>query len=288
MGVMPPEESTIFFGYPSGPESLREAISAAATRIGKLPNTRAIPWESLRVSGNVVIDAVLDAVDAADLAALELTHLNPNVLFELGYSIARNRRLWLLRDTSDEDAGRKWKQFGLLTDIGYTSYLNSEHVFAAFQREAPLNRIAFFERSIQPGLTPGSDETLFYAPSAYPNEMARAISDRVEAERRQRVKVIIDDVAEGQSQTLIWYARSVYQSAAVLIHLVEARRTGAGIYNARAALTAGLAVGMDKPTLIITEDDQLAPLDYRQLVLTCSSTSTTTLVGVDDGRDGPV
>jgi hypothetical protein len=169
MSSLPASPQPIFFGYPSRPESLREAMGNGARRIGELPDVIPINWEDLKVSGQVVIDEVLDAIDASALVVLELTHLNLNVLFELGYAIGSNHRVWPLRDPSDEEADRKWQQLGLLTTLGYSTYTNSDQVLAAFLKDLPLTQSrTLFERLIADVLEPTVVPSVFYVPSAYP------------------------------------------------------------------------------------------------------------------------
>jgi hypothetical protein len=241
-----------------------------ARRIGELPDVIPINWEDLKVSGQVVIDEVLDAIDASSLVVLELTHLNLNVLFELGYAIGSNHRVWPLRDLSDEEADRKWQQFGLLTTLGYSTYTNSAQVLAAFLKDLPLTQSrTLFERLIADALEPTVVPSVFYVPSAYPTEVGRALTERVLDEKQRGLRYVADDATEGRPQSLSWYVQSVSDAAAVVAHLVEARRTDADLHNARAALATGLAVGMRKPALLFDEDDQLAPIDYRDRVVRC-------------------
>ena len=58
----------------------------------------------------------------------------------------------------------------------------------------------------------------------------------------------------------------MYNSYAVAAHLVAPRRAGAELHNLRIALAAGIARGLDRPLLILAEEDFTPPLDYRDLV----------------------
>jgi nucleoside 2-deoxyribosyltransferase len=71
-------------------------------------------WEDLRIGGKPVINEVLAAVDEADVAVFEVTHLNENVLFEFGYAIARRKVVWPLKDFSDVSRASHWKRLALL------------------------------------------------------------------------------------------------------------------------------------------------------------------------------
>jgi len=74
-------DSEIFFAYPSKPGLLRETISSSADRISRIGGVRTKRWEDLHVSGRLVIDQILDAIDRAHAGVFEITHLNENVLF---------------------------------------------------------------------------------------------------------------------------------------------------------------------------------------------------------------
>src|SRR5688500_2484577 len=100
--------ASVFFGYPSRPEISRDAIAAAAKRLGTSTDLEIVTWEDLRVSGRLIIDRIVTAIDRAAVSAFDVTTLNENVLFELGYAIASNKRIWLLRDTSDQTAAVTW------------------------------------------------------------------------------------------------------------------------------------------------------------------------------------
>ena len=75
---------SVFFGYPSRPELLRETIARAAKRLGETAGIKPKIWESLGVGGRLVISEITKAIKAADLAVFEVTALNQNVMFELG------------------------------------------------------------------------------------------------------------------------------------------------------------------------------------------------------------
>jgi nucleoside 2-deoxyribosyltransferase len=122
----------IFFGYASTPELNREALFLAAESITDTGLAEGKPWETLGVSGRVIIEKVLDAIDESELAAFDVSTLNENVLFELGYAIARGKRIWLLLDETDREAKAHWRQFRLLSTVGFHGWANSDDIRNAF------------------------------------------------------------------------------------------------------------------------------------------------------------
>jgi hypothetical protein len=75
-----------FFAYPSSPPMLPETVRAAVEKINKTKQVHITTWEEARVGGKGIINEILKAIDASDFVVADLTGLNLNVLFEVGYS----------------------------------------------------------------------------------------------------------------------------------------------------------------------------------------------------------
>ena len=84
-----------FFAYPSSPESLAEGIESAIELINGTKVVNIVGWKSLRTGGKLVINQICDAIDDSDVLLCDLTYLNPNILFELGYAVAKDKRIWI-------------------------------------------------------------------------------------------------------------------------------------------------------------------------------------------------
>jgi hypothetical protein len=119
----------------------------------------------------------------------DLTSLNPNVLFELGYAVAQHKRTWLLLDTSVTAAKADFNELRLLSTVGYKRYTNSEHVVRGGFKEKPQTdlRSAIFESHIKPSISPNNDPKLLYLKSLWNTEF--------------EVKTIADDPSESAFQT---------------------------------------------------------------------------------------
>jgi hypothetical protein len=246
---------------------LRETIANAAARIGETAGVVAVTWEDLAIGGKLIISEIARAIDSSDLAVFEITELNQNVMFELGYAIGREKRVWLLRDTTDELAERRWKQVKVLASVGYESYANSDEIRIAFLRERPhLSSRTIFDEAIAPSLQPALFDSLLYVTSPHNSEAERDLRRRVLQEQKSGVAVIVDDATESAMQPLTWYAQQIYGAAAVVVHFVSPRRRGADVHNARSALISGLAHGMARPLLIAAQDEYHAPIDYQDLL----------------------
>src|SRR5712691_2381005 len=88
-----------FVAYPSLPADRAESIEKAIEEIRSGGVADIVGWRGLAISGRVVISAICDEVKKSEIFIADVTALNPNVLFELGYAIAHRKRVWLLLNT---------------------------------------------------------------------------------------------------------------------------------------------------------------------------------------------
>ena len=87
---------TGFFAYPSNPQTISETIRTAVSKLNSSGLVSLKVWEDCSVGGKVIVDEICREISQADIFCADLTHLNANVMFELGYAIASNKRIWLL------------------------------------------------------------------------------------------------------------------------------------------------------------------------------------------------
>lgn len=267
---MTPSPPTGFFAYPSTPKTISETIRTAVSNLNKSDLVHIKVWEDCRVGGKVIVDEICREIVQADLFCADLTHLNANVMFELGYAIAKNKRVWLLLDTSIVEAHKRFDQLRILTTIGYTSYCNSMEIEQAFYRDSPYADLSntIYKSTILPNLPDSNSPKLVYLKNKHNTEASIRISKRVED---SKLPLIIDDPRESSVQSLTWYGTQIYGSLGVVCHFTNPDREGASLHNARYALVAGMARGMDRSLLMLEEGDFFIPIDYRDLLRQYSS-----------------
>jgi hypothetical protein len=255
-----------FFGYPSNPATIGETIRTAVSEINNGSVARIRTWEDLRVGGRVIIRDILSAIDDSHFFCIDLTGLNLNVMFELGYAIARNKVIFPILDNSFATHRTMFEQLRILTTVGYVPYQNSRQIVEGFYREQPYqsNAETLFEQIVQPSFQPGAEEKLLYLKSRVETEASVRLTRRI---YRSPIPQTIDDPQEVAVQYLAWYGSNIYTALGVICHLMHPDREGAALHNARYALVAGITVGMDKPLRMLTEGDYLAPLDYREVLI---------------------
>jgi hypothetical protein len=263
-----PIHPTGFFAYASAPHSIPATIKAAIESINKSQNAIVVSWESLAIGGKYIIQEICDKIDDCDFFCADITTINPNVMFELGFAIARDKRIWLVRDDSYVDSRAEFEQLRLLTTVGYRPYTNAEQIIKGFFADNPHLTLTdtIFRQSIEPLLGPSKEhEPLLYLKSRHDTEGSVRVSRVMDG---LTPKPILDDPRESSVQPLYWYGQKLLHAPGVVVHFLSHQREGSRLNNARYALVSGLAKGFDTPLLMLTEQHEvLAPMDYRDQML---------------------
>jgi hypothetical protein len=258
------KKPTGFFAYASLPHSIPETIKAAIETINKSQMAEITSWESLNISGRYIIQQICDTIDDSDFFCADVTTINPNVMFELGYAIGRDKRVWLIRDDSYADPKGEFEQLRLLTTIGYSRYTKAEQIIKGFFADKPHETLdnTIFREAIEPLLVPSTDnDPVLYLLSRHETEASVRVGSVLD---RISPKPVIDNPQESSVNPLYWYGQKALNSPGILAHFLSAQRIGCKLTNARYALVSGLAKGFDRPLLMLTEqDDLLTPMDYR-------------------------
>lgn len=256
---------SIFFAYPAQPEATAETIALAAAGLDTRAGVSGVPWEGLTVAGRLVLRQVTEAIDRADLVCCELGSLNPNVLFELGYAIAKQKAVWVLLDTTDADALHKWNQFGLLGSVGYVGYTHSgdieSRILSGISELRPL-----WDDLAHPTLPMQHGRTIFYMPLIHATDASRTLTRRLDAVARKNWHINPADAAEIGAAPISWYIPNIWAANAAVIHFSAPRRSNSAVHNARAALVAGIAYGLGKQLLMIAEEEYKTPFDYQDIL----------------------
>lgn len=256
---------TGFFAYPSNPPHIPETIRTSVYNINKTGVISLKTWEDCNIGGTLIIEEICRAIDDVELFCADLTTINLNVMFELGYAIATNKRIWIVLDTTLAESQNQFNQLRILTTVGFSKYCNSEDIERAFHVSRPYQDLenTIFNASIKTNLIPGVGGIL-YLKSRHDIEASKRISKRVE---KSPLPLIIDDPREISVQPLVWYANQVYKAEGVLCHFTNANREGGAMINAKYALIAGMTLGFQKSLLILEEGNTFtSPIDYRDIL----------------------
>ncbi|HEV2578827.1 MAG TPA: hypothetical protein VGU25_16605 [Acidobacteriaceae bacterium] len=250
--------------YPSDLPGKGESIETAIDEINNGGVALLKSWTSLAVTGRPIIASICEQINNSDITIADITNLNPNVLFELGYSISKRKRLWLLFNPKVCGAKVLFDQFGLLSTTGYAGYSNSHDIATKFYSDAPYSSPAkiLYDEALGTA-RPVKEDALLYIKPTIPTEPVVRIARRVVD---GPIPQVIDDPQEIGIQPLEWYLTNVSAAAGVVCHFLSEAYEGVRISNAKAAFVAGLAYGLGKPLLMLAHAPYISPIDYRDLL----------------------
>ena len=136
-----------FVAYPSTPVARAETVEKAVEIIAGSGVVTIKGWKSLFLGGRPIISRIFEEIRNCRCLIADLTGLNPNVLFELGYAVAQRKRVWILLDTAIEKAKLDFDRFQLFTTVGYHGSSNSQNIVKAFFQDEPLRMAQAYLRS---------------------------------------------------------------------------------------------------------------------------------------------
>ena len=264
--------TTGFYAYPSESDHLTETIENAIKSINNRRDIRIRSWRAIRIGGKIVINEILNRIRSADLFLCDLTGLNSNVLFELGFAIGLRKRVWLTLDTTKAKSRDQVKSLDILNNFGYRAHTNPDDLTTQFLNDRPFEDISSHalrehEAWISGIIKSPATNDVFYVPSSVDSTAVRRLIRYLAVLKEQNGRKIVEhDRLENSSARLQWYLRNVLDASATVVHLDDIESAGAQICNARCSLLAGMALGFNRNVLMIAPSPFDPPFDYRELL----------------------
>ena len=254
-----------FFAYSSDPAYCGECINEAIKEINNGGTCDLNSWEKLQVSGKFIITSILNEINDSDFFCVDLTGLNYNVLFELGYAIAKNKPIWIIFDTSHEQSVRRFKELNFLTTVGYTSYSNTQNIIQAFYKDKPFNFTeGLFYDMLFPYKSQKDFKPILYLKGQVETNFSQEINNQI---LYYKLPAIIDDAQENKIEPLNWYIENIFKVSALISEFSPISRIGHDIQNLKCSFISGLALGLDLKLIMLVERPFNAPIDYRDLLV---------------------
>jgi hypothetical protein len=95
---MPRPKRKAFVAYASRDEAHAEAVLDGARRANALEQPYDYhPWQFNDIAGQPLISPILENIDESALIVADITFLNLNVVYEIGYAIGKKKRAFLVR-----------------------------------------------------------------------------------------------------------------------------------------------------------------------------------------------
>lgn len=250
-----------FVAYPSGINLVVDAIRSAVGRANARRTDTLIfeTWEELDIPGRFIVSEILEHIDDAEALIADISRLNFNVVYEIGYGVGRGKRILLVKNRAVQPQSPTIQEVGIFDTLGYKEYATTEelleflvsvkdlrpiHVTDKRNEKSPIYLVQPKTKTDYDGLiVAGIKKSHLYFRSYDPAETARLPGPDA--------------------------AANVAESYGIVLHFLPDEHVDAKVHNIRSAFVAGLADGMDRRSLFIQTGDTPIPLDLRDFVTTC-------------------
>lgn len=269
-----PKQVRVFYAYPNHPPDVGETITSTIDKLKahselKQKNIRFRPWTDNPVSGRRLISAITGQIDRSHVFACDLTYPNPNVNFELGFAIARFKRIFASLSPTINEVERNYKRiYSSLLNIGYSEYVNHEELVEALLMARPWDSLqqTLLENRHREQIPRLEKPTLMYVKPPLTSDSVIAVQE----EFKKTIfadSIIVDDPKEYSSQIMEWYAEKLRIADVVVVHFLSTEHSNSGFHNLKACIIAGLAHGLGRPMIMLAHAPYNPPVDYEQLLV---------------------
>jgi hypothetical protein len=246
----------VFVAYPSEPQQLGSTIEAGAARLRESEALEIETWRQLDIPGRFLADSILKKIDAATFVVADITRLNFNVTFEVGYAIGRGKRTFLISNNALNPDEKAIGQLGIYDTVGHKSYENSNDLVDCLSNVRDISPLEFPSYEIDPA-------PIFVLDTLHKTDASLRILSKI---KKSRISYRSYDPKEQARLSTSDAYRSIAKSLGIVVNLLSPQATDARFNNFRAAFLAGIAYGMEKDIIIFQEGDEPVPLDYRDFV----------------------
>lgn len=250
-----------FIAYPSSPKEIGESIRSTCIELKRLhPSWRIDPWETNDIAGYCLTDPILEKIRESKILIADITQLNFNVSYEIGYAVGLQKRVFLIRNktvTSDQQLVR---EVGLFDTMGYEEYSNSNDLIKKLKGITSFCPLPLSD-------TPPNKNAPVYIIT--PREKAEAeirIISRIK--KAGGISFRSFDPVENARLSVRTAIENVCQSIGIVLPLLASNRSDSVQHNLRCAFVAGLAHALEKETLLMQAGSDPVPLDLRDYVQT--------------------
>ena len=246
------------FLYPSDPELFASTIEETITRLRSSAQGNAwISWKDLGISGQIIFCKICKALRFTKVVVADVTTLNFNLLFEIGYAMGLGRLVLPVRDTTYIRDSKAFDELGLLDTLGYIDFQNSATLLEGISQRIADSSL-FHQYPIE-----NVEQPLYLVRSHVQSDgMIKLMSTLKKSGLRFRTF----DPRETSRLSLHEAFKQACSSYGVIAHLIDPQRTGAIAHNARCAFVAGISMASGKSTLMLQENEVYQPIDYRDVV----------------------
>lgn len=238
----------VFLAYASGNNFhdtvLRESATQASTMWRKIT-----PWSDKDTSGQSIARSVESWIEDADAFVADISVVNYNVTYEIGYAIGQGKSVRLIRSTHADYT--KVRQVGLLDTLGHDTYDFQPKLKVILQKDdTPSSWRVTAKNRNQP---------IFVLQPPQPIDVSRTVISAIKKIARYKfhgfnpAEISRLNASEAFEQTAA--------SFGVILFWIEGDDLTTIKNNQRAAFIFGVARGLEMPAYLIAHESSTLPLD---------------------------
>ena len=247
-------EQKAFVAYTGrDPDLARMVATGVAKANARNRAMRYTPWEFNDIAGLPLTSPILAEIQGSTFIVADITHLNPNVVYEIGFAIGNGKRSFLVKRRGVEGDSRIAQAAGIFDTLGYEEYEDDDelaHRLSSYIDPAP--------QPIPTGLDRLAPVYIVEPPEK--TGIATLMTSRL---KKARYRYRRFDPAEDSRLSAVDAIRQVAVSSGVLVSLLKDDNDQGRVHNVRSLFVAGLADGMGKPSLLLAHNSLNVPLDVR-------------------------
>ncbi len=244
--------------YPAEPDDIGLTIRRALDKLHKEDRFSQLnSWEESDIPGKFIISEILGNIEKGSLFIADITRLNFNVVFEIGYAIGCKKRAFLINNELIRSDNELVRKVGIFDTMGYKSYQDSTSLAEIISHIDNLGPINYDVRPYN------NKSPVYLLLPPHKGDIETHLIARI---KKARLFYRSFDPQEHIRLSALEAIENTWESHGIVVSLLPAHFIDAEIHNHRAAFVAGLAQGMKKNLLLIQSGDDPIPLDYRDLV----------------------
>jgi hypothetical protein len=244
-----------FVAYPARDAALADGIMDAVRRANAKPLPISYePWPFNDIAGNPLVSPILEKIEDAPFMVADITYLNLNVVYEIGFAIGRNKRAFLIRHKGTPGDTVIAGAVGIFDTLGYYEYKAFDDLQARLEAHIDATHLIFSN-----ALDRKSQVYLIEPPKRGSDVGVMVSRIKKAGYGRYRSFTPEEDARLSATDAI----RQVATSSGVFIPFQQSSEPGSNVHNIRCMFIAGLCDGMGKPKLLLSPPDFDAPLDVR-------------------------
>ncbi|HHX24415.1 MAG TPA: hypothetical protein GX723_10515 [Thermoanaerobacterales bacterium] len=266
---------TGFFVFPSEPADRKKIIEKAIELVNSAEkefNFKLTDWTKMEKYSSRIISNILESISKSEILIADISGLNPNVLFEVGYAFGMGKKIILFsQGFSKVERENDMADLEIISGLNIDTYENEKQL--ANKILAIIPEITKREAEIcMYGYNPKTDKCIpnrgFFLKGVTNHQIG---IEALNTFKRLYPNCTVDDWKEDVSQTIMFYIREVKSASGIAALFVDKSWDDSRKINARFSFVCGMAIGMKREVLMIGLPGFKSPFDYKEILVSAKT-----------------